>query len=133
MALAPTVILDNCGEQSLIDYANAEDLSSNIQSMNFLEYNGKDRNKPDELKEYMWKEYLFLCAANPDLCNFKIGIHTPEDIDASESADLRRVDMSRIQVFINGKGGSSIKNIIHMGQIMNYKRFADYNYNTSKG
>ena len=120
-------------EQTLIDYANREDLSSTVQSLNFLEYNGKDRNKPDELKEYIWKEYKWLCVASPNTCNFSVGINTVQEIDASPSADLRRVDMARIPVYIKAKGGTSIKNIVHMGQILKYRRFARYNYGLGQG
>ena len=54
VALAPTVMLDHCKEQALIKAAEAEELSNTILSTNFLEYNGKDRDKPDELKQYIW-------------------------------------------------------------------------------
>jgi len=37
-------------EQTLIDHANNEGIHSTVESMGFLEFNGKDRNKPDELK-----------------------------------------------------------------------------------
>ena len=58
---------------------------------------------------------------------------TPEEMDASDSVDLRRVDMSRIQVYVNAKGGTSVKNIVHMGQLLMYKRFARYNYGLAIG
>jgi hypothetical protein len=67
-----------------------------VESMGFLEMNGKDRNKPDELKAYLWNDYVLVCVATPDTCNFKIGIVTAEGIEASQSADLKRADMSRI-------------------------------------
>jgi len=71
--------------------------------------------------------------AAPDSCNFKIGVVTAEDMDKSPSADLRRVDKSRVEIYLNAQGGTSLKNIVHMGQILKYKRFARYNYGWSKG
>lgn len=74
VALAPTVMFSHCKEPSLITAANNKHFGSTVLSMGFLEFNGKDRYKPDELKEYLWKEYVFLCAADPDACNFKVGL-----------------------------------------------------------
>ena len=90
----------------------------------FLEFGGKNRDKPDPFIKYINSNfYSAVCLADPYVCDPKRYYTTKESIDQSESIDVDRMDPSKLDLYINMKGGTSSKNLIHMGQMMKYNRF----------
>ena len=68
---------------------------------------------------------------NEASCNLNLDLNNIKAIDDSPSADLKRVDMTRLKMYFNAKSGTSMKNMAHMGQMIKYKRLAYYNYGLS--
>jgi len=98
-----------------------------------VEVGGKDRDKPDELIQYIIKNLWYICFANPSACQTDLDYNDAEKMDASPSVDARRWDPERVPYLEQAKGGTSMKNIAHMGQLMKYHRFARYNYGYAQG
>jgi len=116
VALAPTVLFEHMGEEELKKLANSEIITSRVEALGFVEVNGKDRNKkPDELMGYVREHLGFICYMSPEACKPNIDFFSKEGMDASPSVDLKRADMKRLPMFITSKGGTSFKNIMHMG------------------
>lgn len=82
-------------------------------SLDYIEYNGSPRITSDvSLISLLTQEYEWVCLVS-DIC--KIPGTTVRSIDASPSVDIRRQDYERLVLSLNIKGGTSLKNLVHMG------------------
>lgn len=104
------------GEEELKKLAESEVITNRVAALGFVEVNGKDRNKkPDELMDYVRENLSFICYFNPKACGKSIDFFSEEGMDKSPSVDLKRSDRERLPMFIASRGGTSFKNIMHMG------------------
>jgi pimeloyl-ACP methyl ester carboxylesterase len=116
VALAPTVLFEHMGEEELKQLANSEVITGRVAALGFLEVNGKDRKKkPDELMGYVRENLGFICYMSPKACEPTIDFFSEEGMEHSPSVSLKRSNRERLPIFIASKGGTSFKNIMHMG------------------
>jgi hypothetical protein len=99
-------------------------------SLDYIEYNGSPRITSDvSLISLLTQEYEWVCLVS-DIC--KLPSRTASGIDASPSVDIRRQDYERLLLSLDIKGGTSLKNLVHMGQLYNSQTFQKYDYGTDK-
>ena len=117
----------------MITLSNHGALAYQILNLDFLEYGGKDKNKPDELIKYIKENYSIICFFSPEVCEMNINFNTVKTLEASPSVNLDRSDRDRLPIYFKIEGGTSTKNLVHMGQLIHDKRFASFSYPTSQG
>ena len=96
VGLCPAVLFEHSRETQLQALAEQESAQSVIFGLDFVEVGGKDRDKPDELIEYILKNQVWICFANPDACRTELDYNSAEQMDASPSVDARRWDPERV-------------------------------------
>lgn len=133
VAICPAVFFEHSRETQLQELAEQESAQSVIFGLDFVEVGGKDRDKRDELIQYIINNHLYICVANPGACRTDFDYNSAKEMDKSPSVDARRWDPERVPFLEQAKGGTSLKNIAHMGQLMKYHRFARYNYGYAQG
>jgi hypothetical protein len=98
--------------------------------MDYLEYNGSPRITKDvSLLDLLKERYNWVCMVS-DIC--KLPSQTVRGLDSSPSVDIRRQDYERLLLLLNIKGGTSLKNLVHMGQLYNSKTFQKYDYGSER-
>lgn len=60
------------------------------------------------------EQYNWVCLVS-EIC--KLPSNTASGLDSSPSIDIRRQDYERLLLMLEVKGGTSLKNLIHMGQL----------------
>lgn len=94
--------------------------------MSYLEFDGKDREKDTDFLGYLKVNYPLVCLAYDDICS--MGTLTKEKLDSSPSVDICRSDEERLEIYLAMTGGTSTKNLIHMAQLYQSKKFQKYDY-----
>jgi hypothetical protein len=59
---------------------------------NFLEFGGKNKEKPDPFIQYIKREFPSACAWDPEICDENRFYTTKDSIDQSPSIDVKRMD-----------------------------------------
>lgn len=123
VAIAPAVMFEYTRETKILEFADEDTAQYLIIGEDFLEFGGKNKNKPDPFIKYIKKEFPTACSFDPEICDENRFYTSKESVDQSPSINIDRMDKDRVDLFMNTKGGTSSKNLIHMGQIMKFNRF----------
>lgn len=123
VAIAPAVLFEYTKETKILEFADEDTAQMLIMENEFLEFGGKNKDKPDPFVKYIKTEFPSACSWNPEMCDENRFYTTKESVDSSPSINIKRMDKDRVKLFLNTKGGTSSKNLIHMGQIMRFNRF----------
>ena len=125
VAIAPAVLFEHTREQKLLDLADMEMAQTLALRYNYLEFDGNAPHK-DDFVLYIKENYPSLCDYPGDPCSEHY--KSRENLEQSPSVNLAYTDPDRFEIYVRGKSGTSIKNIIHMGQMMKFKKFQKYDH-----
>lgn len=82
-------------------------------------------NAERELSHQIQEDYAWICNYDSRICDSKV---TREKLEQSPSVNLSRADPDRIDIYMKDNGGTSLKNLVHMGQLYNTGNFQKYDY-----
>ena len=83
-----------------------------LVKLDYLEYDGKHRNIDNDFMYYVKIQNPLFCYYYDSICN--LGKMTTTALEASPSINLIRSDWDRVKVYLKVRGGTSVKNLIHM-------------------
>jgi hypothetical protein len=92
--------------------------------MDYVEFDGP--NSKNLLSDYMWDNYPLFCYADDSYCDFEI--LTVQSLNNSNSVNTNRADQTRLDIYVKLRGGTSLKNMIHMGQLINSGKFQKFDF-----
>ena len=97
--------------------------------MNYLEFDGKNRNDQNDFISYLKDQNpLFCFLGNDELCGLSgnQGGFNQRLTRISPSVNSTRIDFDRFPLLLKTIGGTSTKNFIHMGQLFRSGTFQKY-------
>lgn len=127
MNLGPSIFLGDMTEPSYTQLAKMPWLHDLVMEEGFVEVNGLDEESEKSLAYFFKHNYGYICYEFPDFCgNFG---DSPEKLDAmSPSVDFMLANKTRAHYFMAMNGGSSLKNLKHMSQLLLSGNFQKYDY-----
>ena len=84
-------------------------------SLNYVEFDGPHKGNKNDLTTLLKEQPILalFCEMNVKYC-IKDELDA-ESLDKSPSVDLKRIDMLRLPLYLRQIGGTSTKNMVHMG------------------
>jgi hypothetical protein len=107
VAISSTAMFEHTKETKILKFADEETAQYLIMANDFLEFGGRNKNKPDPFTKYIKEEFPSACAFDPELCDENRFYTSKEKIDQSPSIDVDRMEQDRFELFLNTKGGTS--------------------------
>ena len=92
VAIAPPVLFEYTKETKILEFADEDTAQFLIMGENFLEFGGKNKNKPDPFVKYIKTEFPTACTFDPELCDENRFYTTKDSLDSSPSIDVKRMD-----------------------------------------
>ena len=101
IALCPPVFFEHMKESKILNFADEDTAQYLIMGKNFLEFGGKNKDKPDPFIIYINENFSSICLADPSVCDVDRYYTSKESIDSSESIDINRMDPEKIDLYVN--------------------------------
>lgn len=123
VALGPSVFFTDSDEPMYKKLAKATTLQKVLYSLGYHEFSSKpngNMNDSRELTHQIKEDYAWICDYDERICDAKV---SREKLEQSPSVNLTRADPERIDIYMKDVGGTSLKNLIHMGQLYNSGNF----------
>ena len=92
VAIAPPVLFEYTKETKILEFADEDTAQFLIMGENFVEFGGKNKDKPDPFVKYIKREFPTACIFNPEICDENRFYTTKESIDQSPSVNVKRMD-----------------------------------------
>lgn len=126
VALAPTILFKSSLEPGLKALADQKWIMDLLLQLNYLEFQGKNRNTDSDFVAYVKATNPLFCTVYEEICNF--GKINEETMVASPSISIERMDRDRLEIYIKVRGGTSTKNMIQMAQQYQADRLTYFDY-----